>query len=91
MTCSFGPLAVGDSTSFTITCDVDPWVTGQLLNTAVVVGNEGDPDPDDNTDDEPTTVVRAPTEIPTLGAFGQLLLVLLLTAAGILVLRQRMV
>jgi len=91
VTCSFGPLAVGASTTFSISCDVDPWVTGQLLNTAVVVGNEGDPDPDDNTDIEPTDVVRPPMEIPTLGAFGQLLLILLLTAAGILVLRQRMV
>jgi uncharacterized repeat protein (TIGR01451 family) len=91
VTCSFGPLAAGDSTTFTITCDVDSSATGPLSNTAVVVGNEGDPDPGDNTDSEPTAVLRPPTEIPMLGAFGQLLLVLLLTAAGILVLRQRMV
>ena len=58
VTCSFGALTVGDSTSFTITCDVDSSATGPLSNTAVVVGNEGNPDPDDNTDIEPTDVVR---------------------------------
>jgi uncharacterized repeat protein (TIGR01451 family) len=90
VTCSFGPLEVGASTTFTISCDVDPWATGPLSNTAVVAGNEGDPYPDDNADTEPTIVIRQDVEIPTLGAVGQLLLIVLLTAAGILVLRQRM-
>ena len=57
--CSLGDLAAGASTSYTVTVQVAPGVSGTLTNTAVVSSNTPDPDNTNNTATEPTTVGAA--------------------------------
>ncbi|HID44295.1 MAG TPA: DUF11 domain-containing protein, partial [Chromatiaceae bacterium] len=56
VTCSLGNLAVNGTVSYTITVQVDQGVTGTLTNTASVDSGVPDPDPNNNTATEPTTV-----------------------------------
>ncbi|MFH8616887.1 DUF6923 family protein [Streptomyces sp. NPDC017979] len=55
LTCTGGALAVGDSTSVVLTATA-PSETVTFVNTAVVEGNEPDPDPDNNEDTVTTEV-----------------------------------
>jgi uncharacterized repeat protein (TIGR01451 family)/CSLREA domain-containing protein len=55
LTCDLGTLPNG--TSATVTITVRPTATGTINNTAEVEGNESDPDEDNNTATEETTVV----------------------------------
>lgn len=52
-----GDLAVGESTSVTITVKVDDDASGTLLNVARIVGNEKETRLDNNRDEEPTRVI----------------------------------
>lgn len=62
VTCDIGDLANGASATVTITVTVDPTTpTGIITNTATVTGNEGDPDPTNNTASTTTTVIGACT------------------------------
>ncbi len=74
LTCSLGSLASGASTSFDVTVHVDGTAptagvlavspcdgSEDLCNNASVTSSTADPDPSDNTTDEPTNVVPAVT------------------------------
>jgi uncharacterized repeat protein (TIGR01451 family)/fimbrial isopeptide formation D2 family protein len=54
--CNLGNLAAGASTSYTVTVQVAPGVSGTLTNTAVVSAATPDHDQTNNTATEPTTV-----------------------------------
>jgi uncharacterized repeat protein (TIGR01451 family) len=58
-----GNLAVGASTSITVTVQVDPTFVGTFVNTTEVHGNEIETDYTNNDDEEPTTVVANPGTI----------------------------
>ena len=57
--CTIGSLAAGASVPVTINATVNSDVTGTITNTATVSGNETDPDPSNNTDTEPTSVITS--------------------------------
>lgn len=75
VTCSFGPLASGESTAVTLTGTVTEGDGGVLENRAVVYGNEEDPTPD-NDEDVVETAVEEPVDIPLLAPWA------LVAAAG---------
>lgn len=54
LTCNLGTIANGANA--TVTISVTPTQPGVIANTAIVSGNEPDPNPDDNSDTESTTV-----------------------------------
>ncbi len=54
--CSLGSIAAGDTTSFTITVDVDASTAGSITNTASVESANVDPDTSDNSTSEDTFV-----------------------------------
>ncbi len=57
MTCSRSAgLAVGDSTSFTVTVDIDEALTGAVRNTATVDSPTPDPHAPNDTDDDDTSI-----------------------------------
>ena len=56
LSADLGTLAPGAQATVTVTVKVDPRFAGVLYNTANVKGNEPDPVPENNDDDEPTTV-----------------------------------
>ena len=94
-TCSLGAIAAGDSTSYTITVMVDEDTRGTIINTATVDSATVDPNVDNNSTSEETTVVidpnggpgpgPIPTPIPEPGTF----LLIGLGLIGILTLRRR--
>ncbi len=53
--CNLGTLAAGSTATVTVVVRVTPGTTGVLINSAGVSSPTPDPDPTDNTDDEPTT------------------------------------
>ncbi len=57
LTCDLGTIANGGNA--TVTISVTPTQAGIITNTAIVSGNEPDPNPDDNSDTESTTVEGA--------------------------------
>jgi uncharacterized repeat protein (TIGR01451 family) len=57
VTCDLGDIASGDSA--TVTIKVTPQSPGTITNTASVTGNEEDPNADNNSDTETTTVDAA--------------------------------
>jgi uncharacterized repeat protein (TIGR01451 family) len=54
LTCNLGTIANGANA--TVTISVTPTQPGVIANTAIVSGNEPDPNPDDNSDTESTTI-----------------------------------
>jgi len=54
LTCNLGTIANGANA--TVTISVTPTQAGVIANTAIVSGNEPDPNPDDNSDTESTTI-----------------------------------
>ncbi|GLF96031.1 beta strand repeat-containing protein [Streptomyces yaizuensis] len=58
LTCTGGPLAVGDSTTIALTGTAPN--AGTITNTATVDGNDPDPDPGNNSDTTNTTVTPLP-------------------------------
>ena len=61
VTCSLGILGVGDSATSTI--EVIPTATGTITNSVSVTGDVADPDPDNNTAIQHTTVGGADLEV----------------------------
>lgn len=60
LTCNLGTIANGGSA--TVTIQATPTQTGAILNTAIVSGDQPDPDPTDNSSTESTTVEGSGTE-----------------------------
>ncbi|MGW1278257.1 beta strand repeat-containing protein [Streptomyces tsukubensis] len=60
LTCTGGPLAVGDSVTVTVSGTVAADATGSIANTATVDGNDPDPKPGNNTDTTNTPVNGRP-------------------------------
>ncbi|MCO5316558.1 MAG: DUF11 domain-containing protein [Solirubrobacterales bacterium] len=58
LTCAVGALAAGQSKTLTVTVKAANSVTGDVVNTANVTGNQPDPNPNDN-----TSTVTTPTQI----------------------------
>ncbi len=59
VSCNLGPMASGGTATITVVCDIpSDTAEGSYTNTAVVTGDESDPDLSNNTDDEDTTVAR---------------------------------
>ncbi len=52
-------LPVGGSVSYTAICDIDPAVTGTLVNTATVAGAASDPDPANNSATDTDTLTAS--------------------------------
>ena len=61
LTCSLGNLAIGASTSFTITVTVDASTIGTITNTATVTSDTPDDDLTNNTATEDTLVISNPS------------------------------
>jgi hypothetical protein len=62
--------------------------TGSIANTAVVTGNEDDPNPGDESSTA-NVAVGSVLEIPTLGTVGFALLALLLALGAVWAIRRR--
>ncbi|QDY78209.1 beta strand repeat-containing protein [Streptomyces qinzhouensis] len=60
LTCTGGPLAVGDSVTVTVSGTVADDATGTITNTATVTGDDPDPNPDNNTNTTNTPVNGRP-------------------------------
>lgn len=88
-----GNLPVNASATCNITVDINPDVVGDIVNTATASSDQTDPVPADNSDTATITIVGpgGPTvlEIPTLGRFGLLLLVLVLAGFGALMISKK--
>jgi len=65
VTCGLGSLTNGSSATVTIV--VTPTQAGSLSNTATVAGNEADPNTNNNSATEPTTVNAATRQLTALG------------------------
>lgn len=87
-TWNVGTLPVNNSVACNLTVDVNPDATGDVVNTATVTADQNDPSPGDESS---TAVVPLGSilEIPTLGRFGLLLLVLVLAGFGALMITKR--
>lgn len=55
-TCTLGSIAAGGSGMFTLDADIDPGVSGTLTTSGDVAGDQTDPDPDNDSASEDTTV-----------------------------------
>ncbi|GGZ45133.1 hypothetical protein GCM10010387_44520 [Streptomyces inusitatus] len=60
LTCTGGPLAVGESVTVTVSGTVAADATGSIANTVTVTGDDPDPDPGNNTDTTNTPVNGRP-------------------------------
>jgi uncharacterized repeat protein (TIGR01451 family) len=86
ITCDASDLVAGQSRSFSITVFVELFTKGTIINRAVVSGDQTDPEGDNNSDTESTTVLRS---IPTLSQWGVVIFILLLGGIGVLWLRRQ--
>ncbi|MEM7051513.1 MAG: DUF11 domain-containing protein [Acidobacteriota bacterium] len=86
-TWNVGPLANGASAMCNITVDINPGTTGDVMNTAMVTADNADPLTADNSS---TAIVGVGSvlEIPTLGTWGLLLLLVALGGAGLYIVRR---
>lgn len=88
VTCSFGPLDSGESSSVTLSGTVSAEGDTTLENRAVVTGNEEDPNPD-NDEDVVETAVEDAVDIPLLAPWALVAAAgLLLAGLGVPVLRR---
>ena len=62
VSCDVGNLSVGASTDIMIEVTT-PGVEGSIINTATVIGDVVDPNPDNNTSTEETTIIPPPTDL----------------------------
>ncbi len=85
---SIGSLATGDSVTCDLTLQVDPEIgDGTVVNTASVTGNETDPDGANSTASASIEVAAA-LPIPLLSRTGGALMLLLLGTAALILLRR---
>ncbi|MCB1056373.1 MAG: DUF11 domain-containing protein [Acidobacteria bacterium] len=84
-------LLAGGAVTYMATCDIATDAAGTLANTATVSSAAADPNGgnDSATDTDDIEVVAGPSEIPTMGTFGQVVLVLFLLTAAFWALRRK--
>jgi uncharacterized repeat protein (TIGR01451 family) len=85
--CTIDNLAVGAIETFDVRVMVDRDFSGTITNTATVSGDQADPEVDNDSGSEQTAIMVL-VPIPVLGLGGLMLFVLLLSGAGLLLLRR---